>query len=178
MNTFIALLRGINVGKAKRIAMADLRAMLEALGHHNPRTLLNSGNAVFESSQSDCAAMAKELEAAITAGAGFSCAVVVISAADLNAIAAQNPLLDRVTDPSRHLVAFTASATNLPLAQPLLEPDWSPDAVAIGAQAIYLWCEVGILDSKILPAFNKLTKEAFTTRNWATVLKLQEMVAV
>ena len=48
MTRFVALFRGINVGKAKRIAMADLRALLESMGYTNVRTLLNSGNAVFD----------------------------------------------------------------------------------------------------------------------------------
>ncbi|GAB3255366.1 DUF1697 domain-containing protein [Chitinimonas naiadis] len=177
MTTYIALLRGINVGKAKRIAMADLRGMIEALGYHNPRTLLNSGNAVFESKEKDAARIASGLEAAIVAKCGFSSAVVVISTATFNTIIEQNPLVDRISDPSRHLIAFTADQANLGKAQPMLEQDWAPDAVALGSQAAYLWCEVGILDSKIVPAFNKLTKEAFTTRNWATVLKLKEMSA-
>jgi len=49
MTVCVALLRGINVGKAKRIAMADLRALIEGLGYTDVRTLLNSGNVVFSS---------------------------------------------------------------------------------------------------------------------------------
>ena len=48
MTGYVALLRGINVGKAKRIAMADLRALLEGLGYTHVKTVLNSGNAVFD----------------------------------------------------------------------------------------------------------------------------------
>ena len=51
MPTHIALLRGINVGRAKRIAMADLRVVVAELGHTNVRTLLNSGNVVFDSAR-------------------------------------------------------------------------------------------------------------------------------
>ena len=55
---YVALLRGINVGRAKRVAMADLRALLAELGYRDPRSLLNSGNLVFSSPQTDTAEMA------------------------------------------------------------------------------------------------------------------------
>ena len=55
MSTCIALIRGINVGKNKRLAMADLREMMADLGHTNVRTLLNSGNVVFQSKNSNSA---------------------------------------------------------------------------------------------------------------------------
>ena len=61
MTTYIALLRGINVGKAKRIAMADLRALLEGLGHADVATLLNSGNVVFRSGKKIPAKIAAEI---------------------------------------------------------------------------------------------------------------------
>ena len=65
MKRHIALLRGINVGKAKRIAMADLRALMEALGYAGVRTLLNSGNAVFDAKAGSAASHARKLRAAI-----------------------------------------------------------------------------------------------------------------
>jgi uncharacterized protein (DUF1697 family) len=49
---------------------------------------------------------------------------------------------------------------------------WTPDALAIGSQAAYLWCAAGILDSKLSKALARQAGESITTRNWATVLKL------
>ena len=69
MSTYVALLRGINVGKAKRIAMADLRALLEDLGHTDVVTLLNSGNVVFRSGRKIPAKIAAEIAAAIAGAA-------------------------------------------------------------------------------------------------------------
>jgi uncharacterized protein (DUF1697 family) len=68
-HTFIALLRGINVGKANRIPMADLRALLEGLGHTDVTTLLNSGNAVFRATKGTSAKHATDIAADATPGA-------------------------------------------------------------------------------------------------------------
>jgi uncharacterized protein (DUF1697 family) len=83
-----------------------------------------------------------------------------------------NPLLRVVKDPSRHLIAFVAHPRALDPLRSMLEESWTPDALAIGAGAAYLWCAAGVLDSKLSQAFARRAGEAVTTRNWATVLKL------
>jgi uncharacterized protein (DUF1697 family) len=55
----------------------------------------------------------------------------------------------------------------------LLKESWAPDALAIGPKAAYLWCDAGVLDSKLSQMFARRAGETVTTRNWATVLKLQ-----
>src|SRR6202012_1057284 len=77
MKRYIALLRGINVGKAKRVPMADLRALMEALGFSGVRPLLNSGNAVCAARAASAASHAKALKAAIREKTGVDCEVVV-----------------------------------------------------------------------------------------------------
>ncbi len=175
MATCIALLRGINVGKAKRIAMADLRDLVAGVGGSNVRTLLNSGNVVFEVGRPSVTRLAAAIEAAIQSTHRFSTAVAVISAADLDSIVRQNPLLKMATDPARHLVAFVKGPAVLASARPLMATPWKPSALALGDQAAYLWCADGILDSPLLQAFTRATREGATTRNWATVLKLQAL---
>src|ERR1017187_3504571 len=101
----IALLRGINVGRAKRVAMADLRQLFEELGHANVVTLLNSGNVVFDARRADLASMVTRIESRLQRRAGFAAKVVVLTAAELDAIIAHNALLGIAIDPSRHLVA-------------------------------------------------------------------------
>ena len=173
----IALLRGINVGRAKRISMAELKALFEALGFRNVRTLLNSGNVVFDPGRNSPENIGRKVEQALEKRHGFSAAVMVTTAAELRRIVEANPLLKVVKDPSRHLVAFVAGRTALARAEPLLAEDWKSDAFAIGPEAAYLWCAKGILDSKLLQAFGRVMGEGVTTRNWATVLKLHAMVA-
>jgi len=86
MAQLIALLRGINVGRAKRIAMADLRALITGLGYANVRTLLNSGNVIFEGPSSKTGDQALRIQNAIAAKLGVSARVSVVTAADLAAI--------------------------------------------------------------------------------------------
>jgi uncharacterized protein (DUF1697 family) len=172
MTECIALLRGINVGRAKRIAMAHLRGLFVDLGYGNVRTLLNSGNVLFRSTDPRTNELALTLRGAIVDTYGFPVSVTVLTAANLAAIVRENPLLHIVKDSSKHLVAFVAHPRMLVPLRSLMEEKWSPDALAIGTRAGYLWCADGVLDSKLSQAFARRGGEAVTTRNWATVLKL------
>src|SRR5438067_8709980 len=78
--TYVAFLRGINVGRAKQVAMADLREIVEAVGYVGVRTLLRSGNIVFAGPALDAAALARALETAIDARLGMTVRVVVRTA--------------------------------------------------------------------------------------------------
>lgn len=177
MAEYIALLRGINVGRAKRIAMADLRRVVAGLGHGNVRTVLNSGNVLFEA-EPDASPnrLAPRIQSAIAAELGVFARVMVLAADDLAAIVHDNPILE-IDDPSRFLVAFVADPADLVKLEPLTREVWAPDRLVIGSRAAYLWCAGGILESRMLPAFTKVAGDAVTTRNWATVLKLQAAAA-
>jgi uncharacterized protein (DUF1697 family) len=140
MTACIALLRGVNVGRTKRLAMADLRKLVEGLGHTNVRTLLNSGNVVFDAHRVNVGKIAQSVEAAITDKFGFAAPVVVLTAGDLAGIILENPLHAAATDPSKHLIAFVSSTTSLAKAKPLLAKSWTPEALAIGKRAAYVWC--------------------------------------
>lgn len=176
MPTCIALLRGINVGKAKRIAMADLRSLVEGLGHENARTLLNSGNVVFETQRPNAAKIAKDLEAAIVKKCGFSAAVMVVTAADLEDIIAGNPA-KKIDDESKFLVAFVQDASVLDKVKPLMKQNWAPETLTVGPKAAYLFCANGINVSNLVKAVAKASGEGVTARNWATVRKLKAMVS-
>jgi uncharacterized protein (DUF1697 family) len=173
MSECIALIRGINVGRGKRVAMADLRDMMLDLGHTNVRTLLNSGNVLFQSKRPNVAKLAASIEAAINAACGFSAAVTVITAQELDRIVHENPLLHVADDHARHLVAFVTHSKHLASLRPMLKESWTPDALAITERVAYLWCATGLLDSKFLQAFSRKAGATVTTRNWTTVLKLQ-----
>lgn len=178
MATQIALFRGINVGKAKRIAMADLRTMFETLGFTNVRTLLNSGNVVFEAGRSSALSNAKRIGEALIHATGVSANVLVLTASELDAAAVGNPFLDRMDDPSRMLVGFMIAGADRSPLQALVDNAAADEYVALGADALYLWCPNGILDSTFAsklvgPKFRDLV----TSRNWSTVCKLQELAA-
>lgn len=173
----IALFRGINVGKAKRIAMAELKAMFEDLGFSGVRTLLNSGNVVFEAGRGSPAANAKRIAAALAERAGFSANTLVIGASTLQKIVDANPFTDRIDDPSRMLVGFFIDgAARTPLES--LRRQSPDDGFALGEHACYLWCPGGILDSQIGATLaGSGFRHRITTRNWSTTLKLLAMAS-
>jgi uncharacterized protein (DUF1697 family) len=169
----IALLRGINVGRAKRIAMADLRQLVEGLGYQDVRTLLNSGNVVFTVPGRAGKDVASRIEKGIAEKLGVESRVTVITASELDTIIEENPLLDIADNPSRFLVAVLNNSADRKKIEPLMKEDWGSDALAIGKRAAYIWCADGILASKLAAAIDRTLRDAATTRNWATILKLQ-----
>ena len=176
-NKQVALLRGINVGRAKRVAMADLRALVEGLGYEDVSTLLNSGNVVFTAPRAARGDAASRIEEAIATKLGVSSRVTVLTAAEIAAIVEENPLLEIADDPSRLLVAVLNNAKDRTLLEPLLKQDWAPDVLALGGRVAYLWCAEGILASRLSEAFGRALRDAATTRNWATISKLHALTA-
>lgn len=172
----VALLRGINVGTAKRIAMADLRRLFATLGYHDVRTLLNSGNVVFSGVRTNAVAEARRLERAIEERLRVSTQVTVLSAIEVAAAVDANPLHACADNPSRLLlwVLGDAGATT-PLA-PLLERRWEPERVALAGRVAYFWCANGISRSEVLPAASRILGLTGTARNLATMQKLRALV--
>jgi len=173
--TFVALLRGINVGKANRIPMAGLRALLEGLGYTDVTTLLNSGNAVFRAAKGTPAKHAADIAATITSQMQLNVPVIVKSAQELDAITSANPWATTAPDPSRLLVAFAQNNQALGGLDTISKSVVAPEEFVIGSQAAYLHCVSGILESKAGKALLGKPGQAVTTRNWATVLKLQAL---
>ena len=173
----VALIRGINVGRAKRVPMAELKALVEDFGYTEVRTLLNSGNVVFTAPKDTPAEAAVRIERALLLRLDVAARVVVLTAAELAKVVAENTLLGVADDFPRLLVAVPLNAADLSKLEPLLAQDWDDDAIALGKRAAYLWCKGGILESRLLQSVSRSLKEAVTTRNWATVLKLRELLA-
>jgi uncharacterized protein (DUF1697 family) len=172
MSTLAVLLRGINVGKAKQVGMADLRDALEQAGYGRPRTLLRSGNVVVDSDQSPAKAAAA-IEALLLERFGFAVAVVVRTGEELAAIVDADPLGDVADNPSRKLVAFLSAEPDAERLAPLVERDFDPELLVAAGRELYLWCPNGQADG-VLPA--QLAKAKLgvtvTVRNWSTVEKL------
>jgi uncharacterized protein (DUF1697 family) len=176
-NRQIALLRGINVGRAKRVAMADLGALVERLGYREVRTLLNSGNVVFTVPVGVKGDPAARIEQALDSELGVTARVTVLTAQELNQIIEQNPLLAVADNPSRLLVAVLSQAADGARLQPLLQQDWAPDALALGDRVAYMWCADGVLASALSQAVGRALGEAVTARNWSTIGKLKLLCA-
>jgi len=176
MPRYVALFRGINVGKAKRIAMADLRALLGTLGYTGVSTLLNSGNAIFTGEAALPVKHADRIRTAVAKQLGVDALVVVKSAREIAAIVAGNELERIATDHSRLLVAMTQDRKALPALQPLMDRAWGKEQTHIGEHAAYLWCANGILESKVAEVLLKQLGSTGTTRNWATVRRIHGLM--
>jgi uncharacterized protein (DUF1697 family) len=176
--TFVALLRGVNVGRANRVAMADLRALLADLGYGDVRTLLNSGNAVFTAAApvDDPAAVAQLIEESLAVRLGVRTMVIMVRSRDLTEAIADNPLGDIADDSARLLVAFPSRPADLEGLAPLANIDWAPEALAVGSRAAYLWCPGGVAESRLWREVSRALGDRLTARNWTTVLKLQALV--
>jgi len=172
----IALLRGINVGRAKRVAMADLAQGAERYRFSDVRTLLNSGNVVFDCNATDAADCAARIEEALVLKLGVPAKVTVIEAAQLAEIVKENSLQNVADDHSRLLVAvLNKPDEDRGKLEPLARQSWQPEAFALGRHAAYIWCPDGVLASRAAAAMGKALGDAVTSRNWSTISKLHAM---
>lgn len=172
---YIALLRGVNVGRAKRVAMADLRKLIGDLGYTEVRSVLNSGNVVFSGPAKPQEAVAAEIEEALVLKLGVAARTLVLDSEELAAIVAANPLLEVASDDARLLIFILGHHHAHAAIEALCRRDWHPGAVALGERAIYVWCPDGILDSAAAATLGKELGDATTSRNWATLGKLHAL---
>lgn len=168
----LVLLRGVNVGKGNRIAMAALKALLEQLGFAQVKTLLNSGNAIFRAESDDTVAIASRIAEALHTRLAINTPVIVKTRAQLEQIIRTNPMALPEADYSRFLVAFGADSEALDALMPLQALNSTNDYLALMPEAGYLYCRAGLLESAIAKAMLGKAGHRITTRNWATVLKL------
>ena len=168
--TWVALLRGINVGRNKRLAMADLRRILGSLGYDDVRTLLMSGNAVFSSDVRSAAKVESAIEAAITSELGMDVKVLVRSGADIDRVVRENPFAkEGIPGTQLHAIFLAANPTKKITIDPT---SVAPDRFALGERVVYIYVPNG-LSGSTLPDFGKELGMTVTGRNWNTVLKLQ-----
>jgi uncharacterized protein (DUF1697 family) len=174
--THAAFLRGINVGKAKRVAMADLRDLVAGLGYGDVKTLLNSGNVLFSAPGVTAAEAAQRIEKALAARLRIDSRVTVLTAKEMRAVIEDNPFAAIATEPSRLLIAVPFTKSDLEKLRPHLTRDWSPESFALGSRVAYMWCPGGVLESGVNETVGKTLRDAVTVRNWATMSKLRALV--
>jgi uncharacterized protein (DUF1697 family) len=173
---YVALLRGINVGVAKRVTMSELRALVQGLGYNEVRTLLNSGNVVFSTRGADPRVAALRIERALEAKLAVSVRVMVISAKELVDVVAGNPLGKIADNPSRLLVGILGDPADRVKLAGIAKQDWEKERIELGAaRAVYMWMPQGVIKSKLNAAVSKALGDRVTSRNWTTMLKLKEM---
>jgi len=176
----VALLRGVNVGGRNRIAMADLRRIVEDLGFSEVRTHLQSGNVVFArggpSGGEDADAIAERIEERLREDLGLSAEVLARTAEDLRRIVSASPLSDIATDPSRLVVTFLSDRVDQGLLREVDPADFLPDVFLAGEREIYVWAPNGVSETKLTHAFwERRLGVTATGRNWKTVQRLLEL---
>lgn len=165
------MLRGINVGGRTKVAMADLRAVLESLGFDGVATYIQSGNVVFGSTK---AVKPAAIEERIAAELGVEPTVLVRTADELAAVVAGNPFLVGKVDLATLHVTFLAEKPTATVEVPAGQPD----ELAVVGREVYLRCPNGYGRTKLNNTFlEKRLGVPATTRNWKTVTTLAEMAA-
>jgi uncharacterized protein (DUF1697 family) len=177
LTTYLALLRGINVGGKNKVPMAELRTLFESLGHERVRTYVQSGNVVFESRSTAPKSIAAALERAISETFGLGVSVVIRTRSELKRVAQKHPFAsDGVGHTSLHVMFLADSPTSKAVKS--LDPDRSPpDRFVVKRREIYLLFPKGSGRSKLtIDYFERELGTRATSRNWNTVLKLLEMM--
>jgi uncharacterized protein (DUF1697 family) len=161
----IALLRGVNVGRNRRISMAELRSTLEQAGYGDVRTHGQSGNVVFASRKTSTT-----LERELPDLLGVQ--VVVRTGDELAAVVAHDPLRAVADNGSRYLVTFLSRPLAAEAVQALKASTVSPEQLAVHGREVYSWHPGGLYDSPLAKALAAPQDIVATGRNWNTVTKL------
>lgn len=177
MPTAIALLRGINVGSTRSLPMEQLRELCEQVGMANPRTLIQSGNVVFEAARKNLLHAAERLEGAIEADRGFRPSVIVRTRDELAAAIEANPFAARAkSDPSKLLIMFLREKAVAGAEKALEGVKRDKEQVRLIGRELYIDFPNGIGKSKLaMAAVEKALGVPATGRNWNTTLKLLAM---
>jgi len=174
--TYVALLRGINVGGKNILPMKDLSRMFAAAGCTEVRTYIQSGNVIFEA-PAGAPGIAEAIQADIEKRFGFRIPVILRNSRQLLKTIRDNPFLAAVEDQRWLHVYFLAHSPNARAIAGLDPLRSAPDAFHVLGQAIYLHVPNGMARTKLTNAyFDSKLSTTCTARNWATVLKLSEMM--
>jgi uncharacterized protein (DUF1697 family) len=177
--TYVALLRGVNVGGRRKVVMSDLRDLCTALGFEDPRTLLQSGNLVFGADRMATAKLESRLEAEAGRQMNVHCDFMVRTSNEWNKIVADNPFPEEAkTDPGHLAVHVLKKAPPRAAINALLEAVRGRETVEVRGAEAYIVYPDGMGRTKLTTALieGKLDTRG-TARNWNTVLKLAEMLS-
>jgi uncharacterized protein (DUF1697 family) len=175
--TYLALLRGVNVGGKNKLPMKDLAAMFVEAGCADVRTFIQSGNVVFRADAALSRRVPDLVAAQITERFGYRTPVVLRSTEQLREVIRSNPFLEEGADENWLYVMFLAGAPSA-AAVASLDPQRSPgDSFVVRGRDVYLRLPNGSADSKLTNAyFDSKLATVSTARNWRTTTKLLELM--
>jgi uncharacterized protein (DUF1697 family) len=177
MTTYICILRGINVGGNKRIKMDALRQMFTELGYANVQTYIQSGNVVFNASETDIQALQTTISDKIRDTFGFEVHVLVLSASEIAAAVSNNPYsTDLAKGPATIHLTFLSHLPDHTLLDKIIPSNYLPDEFICLGKVVYMHCPNGYGNTKLTNTFfeNKL-KVTATCRNLKTSMELAAM---
>lgn len=176
MEQRVALLRGINLGSHKRVAMPALRDLLADAGFDQVRTYVQSGNVVL-ASDAEPGSLERELERLVADGLGFEVDVIVRTEDDLAEVVKKNPLAKVAVEPKRYQVTFLAEELEPSRVDQLATMAAPTERFAADGRELYAWHPDGVARSKLWAKLGGagLGVKA-TSRNWTTVTTLLAMM--
>jgi uncharacterized protein (DUF1697 family) len=175
MNTYIALLRGINVGGNNKLPMRALTGLLEELGLQQVKTYIQSGNVVLQTERTDPAALSQEITAAIKKIYGFAPQVFLLDVQAFAAALAANPFPDGEDEPKALHLFFLDGVPQQPNFAALDRVKAANEEYKLIDQVFYLHAPDGIGRSKLAETVGKGWGVAITARNWRTARTLLTM---
>ena len=179
MNTFVGLLRAVNVGGRGKVAMSDLRDCLMALGCSGARTLLQSGNVVFQAHDRAGPKLQECLQTGLLERLGLRTEVMVRSEAQWKELLAGNPFEDEAKHDPGHLLAMVSkrpvSTKAFGALRAAVQAAGGRETARESGGQVYLYFPDGIGRSRVTTALvERALGTSVTGRNWNTVLKLAE----
>lgn len=174
LQTYITILRGINVGGKKLIKMQALKELCESQGFINVKTYIQSGNVVFTYKKEDVKTIAIKISKKILKTFGYEVPVITFTNTEIADVIKNNSLAqNKKLDSTFFHVTFLAEKPIGADVIKLQENNFAPDVFVVKDKAVYLYCPNGYSNSKLTNTFiEKKLKTTATTRNWKTVNEL------
>ncbi|AYG66318.1 MULTISPECIES: DUF1697 domain-containing protein [unclassified Rhizobium] len=174
MAVYVALLHSIVLGTGRRLVMGDLKAMAEGLGFRNPRTLVATGNLIFDAESQPIASIEAKLESGFAATFGKHVDIIVRDAETWLKLADGNPFVDGIG--SEVIIRVMRQPLGVQTLDTLAPYRRNAERMAIVDGD--LWIDFGhkASETKLLPALTTKRLGIGTMRNWNTVRGLAEMI--
>lgn len=178
MTTHVALLYSVVIDKSRRVAMADLRQIAERLGHQNVRTLVSTGNMLFDASSQDIASLEAALERAFADFHGKHVDFIIRTADQWRKLVAANPFAaESAANPDRVVVRVMRAPAGETVAALLRPYQTAGEQVAIVDGDVWIAFPSQPSQSRLLGLLTpKRMGGVGTARNWNTVRRLGEML--
>jgi uncharacterized protein (DUF1697 family) len=174
MTTAVSMLRGINVGGARKVPMEELRRCYESLGYTKVRTYIQSGNVVFDYRGTDSEPAARNLETELERRFGFKVAVIIRTSQEMHRIIENFPFT-RAEEEYAHVTFMSTKPSGVP-SEEIAKACGRAEKFMISGREVYLFCPNGYGRTKLSNAFlEKKLNLLATTRNWRTVNAIYQL---